>query len=213
MVSNGILCYKGGSILIKHSGKCFYCQRCYTSRCVDSVLFGSSKLDGAQAEFVRVPMADSTAFKAPETISNQSLVLMADIFPTGFFGVESALQLCPGIQAEDSTIVIVGCGPVGLCAIASALYFRFKHIFAIDMVPSRLEMAEKMGAEPFNFETNNKEMSQRLMEATGGLGADMVVEAVGLASALDVAYNAVRPFGAICSIGVHNGKVSRKAQL
>ncbi|KAH7313254.1 chaperonin 10-like protein [Stachybotrys elegans] len=188
-------------------GDCFYCSRGHTSRCVHSLLLGSEALDGAQADYVRVPFADGTVMKAPNTIGDKVLILMADIFPTGFYGVKSAIDMSLGVKVEESTMVVVGCGPVGLCAIIAALHFRPRHIFAIDSVQSRLDIARSLGAEPLNFKDGADKMKSRVLEVTDGRGADMVVEVVGMAPALRTAFDLLRPFGAISSIGVHNAEI------
>ncbi|KPM46202.1 hypothetical protein AK830_g291 [Neonectria ditissima] len=188
-------------------GVCFYCLHGCTARCVETQLFGCEALDGGQAEYVRVPLADGTVVKAPDTISDKALLLMADIFPTGYFGVKSAISMCPSQDISESTLVVVGCGPVGLCAILAAAHQKPRHLFAIDSVDSRLELAQKLGAEPLNFQTDREGMEARIKEVTEGRGADMVVEVVGQASALKTAFDLVRPFGAISSIGVHNTEI------
>ncbi|KAJ4316812.1 hypothetical protein N0V84_007680 [Fusarium piperis] len=188
-------------------GNCFYCNSGYSARCVESQLFGCETLDGGQAEYVRIPMADGTAVKAPDTISDQALLLMADIFPTGFYGVKSAMELCPSQNVQDATMVVIGCGPVGLCAILAASHYKPRHLFAIDSVESRLEQARKLGAEPLNFESDKAGLEARIKEVTNGRGADMVVEVVGQSPALRTAFDIVRPFGAISSIGVHNKEI------
>lgn len=173
------------------------------------MLFGSTKLDGGQAEYVRVPFADGTTHKAPPSISDEALILMADIFPTGFFGVKSALSLAPPtLNIHESTMVVIGCGPVGLCAIVAAAELKPKHLFAIDSVDSRLNQAKQLGAEPLNFVKDKAGMTARIREVTEGRGADLVVEVVGLSPALRTAFDLVRPFGCISSIGVHNAEVS-----
>jgi threonine dehydrogenase-like Zn-dependent dehydrogenase len=171
------------------------------------LLFGSPNLDGGQAEYVRVPLADGTVLSAPTSISDEVLVLMADIFPTGFYGVKSAIELSPRSQVAQSVLVIIGCGPVGLCAVAAAAYMKPKHIFAIDGVESRLKFAKSLGAEPLNFLKDREGMLARVLEVTEGRGADMVVELVGQSSALQTAYELIRPFGVISSIGVHGEAV------
>jgi threonine dehydrogenase-like Zn-dependent dehydrogenase len=132
---------------------------------------------------------------------------MADIFPTGYFGVKSAVELSPTIDVTKSTIVVVGCGPVGLCAIACASILKPRHLFAVDSVESRLEVAKGLGATALNFKDDPEGMRQQVLAATDGRGADMVVEVVGLSPALRTAFELVRPFGVISSIGVHNGEV------
>ncbi|KAI0127734.1 chaperonin 10-like protein [Xylariales sp. AK1849] len=187
--------------------ECFYCKIGATSRCEESLLFGCEKLDGAQADFVRVPLADGTAVKAPSEINDNALVLMADIFPTGFFGATNAFKALGPQDPSEATAVVIGCGPVGLCAIIAALEYKPKHLFAIDGVDSRLENAKGLGAEPLNFLKDKKGMIARIKEATDGRGADIVIEVVGLSPALRTAFDVLRPFGFISSIGVHNAEI------
>ncbi|KAI1465024.1 GroES-like protein [Daldinia caldariorum] len=186
---------------------CFYCKNGYSSRCDHVLLFGSEKLDGAQADFVRVPLADGTVVKAPSEIDDNALVLMADIFPTGFFGARNAFNSLGSQDPSEATVVVIGCGPVGLCAIISALEYKPKHLFAIDSVDSRLEIARSLGAEPLNFVKDRSAMIARIKEVTDGRGADAVVEVVGLSPALRTAFDVIRPFGFISSIGVHNSEI------
>ncbi|KAI1824806.1 GroES-like protein [Xylaria intraflava] len=184
--------------------KCFYCKNGYSSRCIDNMLFGSERLDGAQADYVRVPFADGTVVKAPLEIDDKALILMADIFPTGFFGARNAFDGLGMQDPAELTAVVIGCGPVGLCALVSALEYKPKHLFAIDSVDSRLNTAQMLGAEPLNFKSDPEGMLRRIKEVTDGRGADVVIEVVGLKPALRTAYEVVRPFGFISSIGVHN---------
>lgn len=193
---------------VRHgSSDCFYCKNGYSSRCEKSLLFGSAGLDGAQAEYVRVPYADGTVVKAPPGIDDKALVLMADIFPTGFFGASNAFRNLTPEQISNSTAVVIGCGPVGLCAIIAAASFGPKHIFAVDSVDSRLELAKRLGAEPLNFMADKDGMEKRIKDATGGRGADVVIEVVGLTPALRTGFDLLRPWGTISSIGVHNAEV------
>lgn len=131
-------------------GSCFYCEHGFSSRCAKSLLFGCPILDGGQAEYLRVPFADSTAVKAPEGIDEKKLVLMADIFPTGFFGARNAFQGLSKDVIKTSVVVLLGCGPVGCCALINALEYGPKTVIAVDRVESRLELARSLGAEAFN---------------------------------------------------------------
>ncbi|CAK7245672.1 MAG: hypothetical protein STHCBS139747_007257 [Sporothrix thermara] len=188
--------------------ECFYCTNGMSSRCTECLLFGCPKLDGAQAEYVRVPHADGTVVKAPAHVDDKALVLMADIFPTGFFGARNAFRLLePNVKASDAVVVVVGCGPVGLCAIVAALEHKPKRLFAVDSVESRLALAASLGAEPLNFATDKAGMVRAVQEATDGRGADAVIEVVGLSPALRTAFELIRPFGVISSIGVHNAEI------
>ncbi|KAK2686308.1 hypothetical protein QWA68_014516 [Fusarium oxysporum] len=188
-------------------GECYYCQNGGSARCVKSQALGSPNLDGAQAEYVRVPFADGTVIKALEGIHDQALILMADIFPAGYFGVQSGVEMMPKLDLQDSTIVVIGCGPVGLCAIVAAAVLKPKHLFAVDSVQSRLDQAAKLGAEPLNFMESRDKMIEQVKSVTDGRGADIVVEVVGLSPALRTAFDLVRSFGAISSIGVHNAEI------
>ncbi|KAK4171930.1 putative S-glutathione dehydrogenase [Triangularia setosa] len=189
---------------------CFYCNLGYSSRCAHSLLFGSEKLDGAQADYVLVPHGPGTLTVAPpsDVISDRALILMADIFPTGYFGAKNAFAQLQKQRPEDATVVVIGCGPVGLCAIISALEYKPKKLFAIDGVKSRLELAKGLGAEPLDFNELGKEgIVKRVREVTEGRGADAVVEVVGLSPALRTGFDVLRPFGVVSSIGVHNAEI------
>ena len=156
---------------------------------------------------MRVPLADGTVMKAPPSIKDTALVLMADIFPTGFFGAMNAFKPLTPEQIKDSTAVVIGCGPVGLCAVIAAMTFKPKHLFAVESVDSRLELARGLGAEPLNFMKDKEGMERRIKEVTDGRGADVVIEVVGLSPALKTGFDLIRPWGIISSIGVHNGEV------
>lgn len=134
-------------------------------------------------------------------------MLMADIFPTGFFGAKNAFSRMTPQEISNGTVVVIGCGPVGLCAIISALEHKPKHLFAVDSVESRLAEAKKLGAEPLNFITDKEGMFEKVKSVTEGRGADAVIEVVGLSPALQTAYDLIRPWGVISSIGVHNAEV------
>jgi len=170
-------------------------------------LFGSDHLDGAQAQYVRVPLADGTVVKAPEDIKDETLVLMADIFPTGYFAASNALLQLTEKQRADATVVVIGCGPVGLCTVIAASSYNPKHLLAVDSVSSRLELAKSLGAEPYNFQTDREGLDARIKEVTEGRGADVVLEVVGLKPALKIGFEILRPWGIISSVGVHNSEI------
>ncbi|PWY66723.1 zinc-containing alcohol dehydrogenase [Aspergillus heteromorphus CBS 117.55] len=188
-------------------GDCFYCRRGHTSRCTKCLLYGSAVLDGAQAEYVRVPLADTTLEHAPELIDEKKLVLMADIFPTGYFAGVSGFAGLTTREVTDATVLVFGCGPVGICAVVSALEMHPGRVIAVDSVGERLECARKLGAEVWNFQTQGEELRERVKEVTDGRGADVAVEVVGHSSALRMAFEMIRPWGKIFSVGVHNGEI------
>ena len=183
-------------------GDCYYCVRGQASRCSKGELFGNSvpanTVDGGQAEYVRCPLADSTFVTTPSGIPEEMLVLMADIFPTGYFAAARFLKGLNDRDRKEYTAVAIGCGPVGICAITSALTM-VDTVYAVDSVPERLEEAAKLGAKTINLNDNPAE---KIKQATGGRGADVVMELVGHADAFQLAFDMIRPFGQISSIGV-----------
>jgi 2-desacetyl-2-hydroxyethyl bacteriochlorophyllide A dehydrogenase len=179
-------------------GKCFYCVRGLTSRCIQSQLFGwrenGTGLHGAQAEFVRVPIADSTLIKVPDGIDDEQALLLGDIVPTGYF--------C-ALQAEikpENIYVVIGCGPVGLMAIMGAIEQGAEKLYAIDTIPERLAMAKQFGAIPLN--PKEHDVIAIIKDATDNRGVDAVMEAVGNSTTGKLAYQLVRPGGIISMVGV-----------
>lgn len=165
-------------------GECFYCKRGFSSRCAKSQLFGTVILDGGQAEYARIPFADATVVKAPSNIEENALVLMADIFPTGYFAAQNAFRGFDTETIQQSTVLLIGCGPVGLCSLVNVMDFKPKHVLAIDGIDSRLETAKKLGAEPWNYQKDMEGLKARVKELTEGRGADTVIELVGHSDAL-----------------------------
>jgi threonine dehydrogenase-like Zn-dependent dehydrogenase len=181
-------------------GKCFYCVRGLTCRCVNSQLFGWREnghgLHGGQSEYVRVPMADGTLVKIPEGITTDEALMMGDILSTGFYCAKQA-----NIEPGD-THVVVGCGPVGLMAVIGAKHYRSDKLFAIDTIPERLAMAGKFGAT--TIDASKEDAVEKIKEVTDGRGADAVMEAVGSSGAGKLAYDLLRPGGIISVVGVCN---------
>jgi threonine dehydrogenase-like Zn-dependent dehydrogenase len=141
-----------------------------------SALFGYSHMmggyAGGQAEYVRVPYADVGPFKVPEHLSDEQVLFMTDIFPTGYMAAENC-----GIRPGD-TVAVWGCGPVGQFAIRSAFLLGAGRVFAIDTVPERLRMAEQAGA--LTLDSMKDDVFDCLKTLTGGLGPDSCIDAVGM---------------------------------
>ena len=180
-------------------GECFYCRTGLTCRCVHGELFGwverGRGLHGAQAELLRVPLADATLVRVDEALDPTEVLFVGDILATGFYCAEL------GEVGPASVVAVVGCGPVGLMAILGARELGAAKIFALDRVTSRLEAARRFGAEPVDI----GELSARevIEAATEGRGADAVLEAVGSPAATRAAVDLARPGGVIAAIGVH----------
>jgi threonine dehydrogenase-like Zn-dependent dehydrogenase len=181
-------------------GKCFYCVRGLTCRCVNSQLFGwvenGNGLHGGQSEYVRVPMADGTLMKIPEGITVDEALMMGDILSTGFYCAKQARA------KHNETHVVIGCGPVGLMAVIGARHYGSEKLFAIDTVPERLAVAKKFGAT--TIDASKEHAIEKIKEATDGRGADAVMEAVGSGNAGNLAYDLIRPGGIISVVGVCN---------
>ena len=177
-------------------GTCAHCRASRPAQCEHRSLFGYSgvypRLDGGQAEFVRVPMADRCLLPLPDTFPDEQALFLADILPTGFAAIRNS-----GADLAD-TVVIVGCGPVGLMAVLCAAAFGGGAI-AVDGVPARRELAASFGALPVRPEDAEQVVAAR----TGGLGADVVIEAAGTPQALDAALRLTRGRGTVSVVGAH----------
>lgn len=180
-------------------GACYYCERGLTARCEDGQLFGWREaghgLHGAQAEYVRVPLADSTLVVTPSDLPPEVALLTGDVLSTGIFAAESA-----GVEA-GSLVGVVGCGPVGLMSVAAALWLGAQRVYAIDGIDERLGLAAALGAVPINF--HEVDPCSIVHEATAGRGVDAVLEAVGNSAAGRLAMGMARPGGTIMAAGVH----------
>ncbi len=166
-------------------GYCSYCRAGYFAQCDTAhpqgkrggtVFFGGPEdaggLDGLQAELARIPFANVGLVKLPDHVTDDQAIMLSDIFPTAYFGAELA-----EIE-EGDTVCVLGCGPVGQFSIASAKLLGAGRIFAVDCVPDRLEMARMQGAEIVNFE--EEDPTEVIVELTGGIGVDRVIDAVGI---------------------------------
>lgn len=201
-VGAGVVRFRPGDRVVSpfttSCGDCFYCRAGLTARCVRGQLFGwvekGRGLHGAQAELVRVPLADTTLVLIPEGTPAETALFAGDILATGWFGAESA-GAGPG-----RSVAVVGCGPVGLMAVLAARELGAERVFALDALPERLALAELWGAEPIDV---RGDAAAAIREATGGRGTDAAVEAVGSPQATRLAFDLVRPGGTIGAVGVH----------
>lgn len=180
-------------------GECFYCARGLTARCERGQLLGwveqGRGLHGAQAELVRVPLADSTLVEVPPGAPEDEALLAGDVLSTGFFCAEL------GGAAPGRVVAVVGAGPVGLCAAVAARELGAERVFAFESVPERLDLARAFGATP--ADVSAPDHREPLLEATGGRGADVVLECVGSPGATRAAWELARPGATIAAAGVH----------
>jgi 2-desacetyl-2-hydroxyethyl bacteriochlorophyllide A dehydrogenase len=185
-----------GNTSMVSDGTCPSCRAGRVTQCKGRSLFGYSgvypRLDGGQADLVRVPHADRVLRKLPDEVSDEAAVFLADNLPTASDAVTLA-----GV-AEGDTVVVVGCGPLGLMAILCARGLAGR-VLAVDGVPARRELAELLGAEPVAPE----DAAEAVAAATGELGADVVIEAAGTAGALDASLRLARGRGVVSVVGAH----------
>ena len=185
---------------ISPCGACAFCREGRYGQCQGGGgwVLGHT-VDGVQAEYARVPFADMSLHRIPEALSADSAVLLTDILPTSFeVGV-----LAGGVRPGD-TVVVVGAGPIGLAAVQASRLFTPAHVIVVDPVTSRLDAAKRLGADVVVANTGGDDEVVTLVDdLTGGLGADVVMEAVGLPGSFELCTRLVRPGGHVANIGVH----------
>jgi alcohol dehydrogenase len=192
---------------IKSCGHCSNCSNGLYSHCLGDEgasgigwVFGHL-IDGTQAEFVRVPYADNSLHKLPEGVSDDQGVMLSDILPTGFeIGVQYG-RVKPG-----DVVAVIGAGPVGLAAIATAGLYGAASIIAIDLDENRLERARDFGATD-TVVSGAADWKDRVLALTDGAGVDVAIEAVGIPATFTMATEIVRPGGNIANVGVHGQPV------
>jgi alcohol dehydrogenase len=178
-------------------GDCEPCRRGYPVGCLTRLnkVYGmSSELPGGQAELIGVPNADVNLWPTPPDLSDEQVLFLTDILPTGYYAVENA-NIKPG-----QIVAIVGCGPVGLFALLSAQLFGPATVLAIDRIGYRLETARRYGA--VTIDASKENVLQRVMELTDGQGPHAVIEAVGAPETVHLAFELVRVGGTVSVVGV-----------
>ncbi|WP_028801224.1 zinc-dependent alcohol dehydrogenase family protein [Streptomyces sp. 142MFCol3.1] len=182
---------------ISACGRCAYCRRGTYGQCRDGGGWILGHLiDGTQAEYVRVPYADLSVHPLPAAMDGKDAVLLADIFPTSY-----EVGVLNGRVRPGDTVVVVGAGPIGLAAIATARLLSPERIVAVDLATARLEAARKLGADAVADAGETPE--QLIADLTDGLGADVVIEAVGVPQSFELCTRMVRPGGHVANVGVH----------
>jgi alcohol dehydrogenase len=188
---------------ISACGRCRFCREARYGQCTGGGgwILGN-EIDGTQAEYVRVPFADTSTYPVPDGVSDEELLMLADILPTGYEVGALNGQVQPG-----DVVAVVGVGPVGLSAISGARLFSPSLVVAIDVAPARLEAAKQFGAD---VTVNNAEQDPTAIvrELTAGLGADVAIEAVGVPATFELAADLVRPGGRVANVGVHGKPVT-----
>ena len=195
---------KGDHVLIScvsACGKCVWCRKQMYSHCTTGGWILGNKIDGTQAEFVRTPHADLSLYHIPKGADEEALVMLSDILPTGF-----ECGVLNGKVAPGSSVVIVGAGPVGLAALLTAQFYSPGQIIMIDLDDNRLKIAKKFGATATINSTDGK-AAKAVMKLTDKIGADTVIEAVGIPATFELCQQLVAPGGVIANVGVHGKPV------
>ena len=182
-------------------GKCEYCRKQMYSHCTTGGWILGNKIDGTQAEFVRIPYADMSLYPIPDGADEEALVMLSDILPTGF-----ECGVLNGKVAPGSTVAIVGAGPIGLAALLTAQFYSPAEIIMIDLDDNRLAVAKRFGAAATINSTDGNALDA-VMKMTGKRGVDTAIEAVGIPVTFELCEKLVAAGGTIANIGVHGKKV------
>src|SRR5579871_722484 len=179
-------------------GACRFCREGHYGQCLGGGgwILGH-KIDGTQAEYVRVPFADTSTYLAPAGVPDENLLMLADILPTGY-----EVGVLNGAVRPGDVVAVVGAGPIGLSAIMGSRLFSPSHVVAIDKADARLEAAKDFGAD-VTVNNDREDPAAVLASLTDGLGADVSVEAVGVPATFELAASLIRPGGRVANIGVH----------
>ncbi len=195
---------------VSSCGRCSYCRKGLYSHCLDPEglagigwIFGYM-IDGAQAEYVRVPFAENSVYKVPDGMTDAEGILLSDILPTGF---EIGVQY--GHVSPGDVVAVVGSGPVGLAAVMTSRLYGPSKVVAIDLDDARLKRARDFGATD-TVNSGDADWQDQVMRHTDGLGVDVAIEAVGLPGTFTMATEIVRPGGNVANIGVHGKPVELK---
>jgi alcohol dehydrogenase len=186
---------------ISSCGKCQYCRKLMYSHCTTGGWILGHKIDGTQAEFVRIPHADNSLYPIPAGADEEALVMLSDILPTGF-----ECGVLNGKVQPGSSVAIVGSGPIGLAALLTAQFYSPARIIMIDLDDNRLEVAKRFGATSAINSSDGKAVAT-LMKLTDGQGVDTAIEAVGIPATFELCQQIVAAGGTIANIGVHGTKV------
>jgi alcohol dehydrogenase len=201
-VGSGVKTVKAGDRVlvscISACGTCRYCRDGHAGQCLGGGgwILGH-KIDGTQAEYVRVPFADTSTYPLPAGASDEDILMLADILPAGY-----EVGVLNGCVRPGDVVAIVGAGPIGRSAITGARLFSPSHVVAIDLADTRLEAAKRFGADVV-VNNGRQDPLEVIRELTDGLGANVTIEAVGVPATFELAAQLVRPGGHIANIGVH----------
>ncbi len=204
-VGKGVTTFQNGDRVliscITACGRCEYCRRGMYSHCTTGGWILGNMIDGTQAEYVRIPHADTSLYRLPEDLDEDALVMLSDILPTGF-----ECGVLNGKVSPGSSVAIVGAGPIGLAALLTAQFYSPADIIMIDLDANRLDVAKRFGATA-TVNASASDAVAAVMKITGNRGVDTAIEAVGVPASFITCENIIAPGGTIANVGVHGIKV------
>jgi alcohol dehydrogenase len=207
-VGDGVTTFKpGDKVLIScitACGRCAPCRKGMYSHCTTGGWILGNSIDGTQAEYVRIPYADTSLYPIPAKVANadeEALVMLSDILPTGF-----ECGVLKGKVDVGTTVCIVGAGPIGLAALLTAQFYAPSEIIMMDLDENRLAVAKRFGATA-TVNSTDGDAALQVMKLTGGRGVDTAIEAVGIPATFKLCEDIVAAGGTIANIGVHGAKV------
>jgi alcohol dehydrogenase len=196
---------KGDRVLIScitACGKCKYCRRAMPSHCEQGGWILGNTIDGTQAEFVRIPFADTSLYLIPENADEDAMVMLSDILPTGY-----ECGVLNGAVKPGDTVAIIGAGPVGLAVLLTTQFYAPANLIVIDLDDNRLKVAKQFGATEVINSTDGNAV-EKIMSLTSGKGVDVAIEAVGVAATFELCQEIIGAGGHIANIGVHGASVT-----
>ncbi len=182
---------------ITFCGECFFCKRGFINNCENGGWELGCRIDGCQAEYVRVPFGDTGLTKLPDNVGYADALFVGDILSSGYFGAE----LCE-IKPDD-TVAVIGSGPVGLCSMACAKIFSAGKIIAIDIDDSRLDIARKNKLADYFINPLKTDVEKTVKDITNNHGADGVIEAAGGENSFETAWKIARPNAVVAVVAMY----------
>jgi alcohol dehydrogenase len=197
--------HPGDEVLIScitSCARCDFCRRGMYSQCRAGGWVLGHTIDGTQAEYVRIPHADTSLYRLPSGVDPEPLVMLSDVLPTAF-----ECGVLNGRVGPGDVVAVVGTGPIGLAAILTAQLYSPGAVIAVDGDPNRLQIARALGATAV-VEGTGEGVVPRIRELTGGAGVDVAIEAVGVPASFDVCQSILAPGGRLANVGVHGRPVT-----
>lgn len=204
-IGAGVTTFKAGDRVliscISACGRCEYCRKGMYSHCATGGWILGNRIDGTQAEYVRIPHADTSLYPIPDGADEEALVMLSDILPTGF-----ECGVLNGKVEVGASVAIVGSGPIGLAALLTAQFYSPSQIIMIDLDENRLAVSLCFGAT-VTVNSSDGSAAEQVMKLTNGRGVDTAIEAVGIPATFELCQEIVAPGGTIANVGVHGVKV------